>query len=76
MACYRVCKYSKGAGFNKDILGGLLQHVITVPAGDGDEGDSLGVVADLLDEGRSFLDNFVETVLTPLQLKRKQMLWR
>ena len=38
-----------------------------MPAGDGDEADGLGVVADLLDEGRRLLDNFVEAVLTPLQ---------
>jgi hypothetical protein len=37
-----------------------------VPSGDGDEGDGLGVVTDLLDEVGGFLDNFVETVLTPL----------
>jgi hypothetical protein len=47
-------------------VGGLLQHVVTVPARDGDEGDLLGVVADLLDEVGGFLDNFVETVLAPL----------
>jgi len=47
-------------------VGGLLQHVVTVPAGDGDEGDSLGVVTDLLDEVGGFLDNFVVTVLAPL----------
>lgn len=49
------------------VLGGVLQHVVTVPAGDGDEGDGLGVVADLLDEARGFLDNFVETGLGPLR---------
>ena len=38
-----------------------------MPAGDGDEADGLGVVADLLDEGRRLLDNFVEAVLAPLQ---------
>jgi len=48
------------------LLGGLLQHVVTVPARDGHEGDSLGVVTDLLDEGGSFLDDFVETILAPL----------
>lgn len=48
------------------LLGGLLQHVVTVPAGDGDESDGLGVVTDLLDEGGRLLDNFVETVLAPL----------
>jgi hypothetical protein len=38
----------------------------THPARDGDESDGLGVVADLLDETRSLLDDFVETVLGPL----------
>lgn len=51
---------------NLDILGGLLQHVVTVPPGDGHEGDSLRVVTDLLDEGGRLLDDFVETVLAPL----------
>lgn len=49
-----------------DLLLGLFQHVVSVPSGDGDEGDRLGVVADLLDEAGGFLDNFVETVLAPL----------
>ena len=31
-------------------VGGSLQHVVSVPSGDGDEGNSDGVVADLLDE--------------------------
>ena len=52
-----------------NLLSGLLQHVVTVPAGDGDECNSLGVVADLFDEGGGFLDNFVETVLAPLLMK-------
>jgi hypothetical protein len=49
-----------------DSLGGLLEHVVTVPARDGDEGNRLGVVADLLDEVGRLLDDFVETVLGPL----------
>ena len=49
------------------ILGGLLEHVVAVPAGDGDERNSLGVVTDLLDEGGRLLDDFVETVLGPLK---------
>ena len=48
-------------------LCGLLQHVVTVPAGDGDEGDGLGVVADLLDEGGGLLHDLVEAVLAPLR---------
>lgn len=47
-------------------VGRFLQHVVTMPAGDGDEGNRLGVVTNLLDEGRGFLDDFVEAVLTPL----------
>lgn len=47
-------------------VGGLLQHVVSVPSGDGHEGDSLGVVADLLDEVGGLLDDFVETILGPL----------
>lgn len=37
-----------------------------MPSGDGDEGDGLGVVADLLDETGGLLDDFVESVLGPL----------
>lgn len=47
-------------------LGGVLQHVVTVPARDGDERNRLGVVADLLDEAGSFLDDFVEPSFGPL----------
>lgn len=47
-------------------VGGGLNHVVTVPSGDGDEGDGGGVVADLLDETRSLLLDLVETVLGPL----------
>lgn len=55
-----------------NVLGGLLQHVVTVPAGDGHEGNSLGVVADLLDEVGGLLDDFVETILRPLRANRGQ----
>jgi len=51
---------------NDNLLGGLLQHVVSVPPGDGDEGDALGVVSNLFDEVGGFLDNFVETLLAPL----------
>lgn len=37
-----------------------------MPTRDGDEGDSLGVVTDLLDETVGLLDDFVESVLRPL----------
>ena len=46
-------------------VGGGLKHVVTVETGDGDEGDVLGVVSDLLDETGSFLDDFVVTGLSP-----------
>lgn len=48
-------------------LGRFLQHVVTMPAGDGYKRDSLGVVADFFDERRSLLHNFVEAILTPLE---------
>jgi len=47
-------------------VGGGSQHVVTVEAGDGDEGDGLGVVADLLDEGGGLLDDLKVTSLSPL----------
>lgn len=47
-------------------VGGVVDHVVTVEAGDGDEGDVLGVVTDLLDEGRGLLDDLLVTVLGPL----------
>lgn len=47
-------------------VGGGLKHVVTVETGDGDEGDTLGVESDLLDEGGGLLDDFVVTVLSPL----------
>ena len=43
-------------------VGGDLDHVITVETRDGHKGDGLGVVADLLDEGGSLLDDLLETV--------------
>ena len=47
-------------------VGGRLKHVVTVETGDGDEGNGLGVVADLLDEVGGLLHDFVVTVLRPL----------
>merc|ERR1719150_574549 len=44
------------------VLGGL-QHVVSMPSGDGDEGNSGGVVADLLDESRDLLLDLLETGL-------------
>ena len=39
---------------------GSLDHVVSVPSGDGDEGNSDGVVADLLDEVGHLLLNLVK----------------
>lgn len=47
-------------------VGGGSQHVVTVETRDGHEGNGLGVVADLLDEVGSLLDDFLETSLGPL----------
>ena len=41
-------------------VGGGFQHVVSVPSGDGDEGNGSGIVADLLDEVLDFLDDFIE----------------
>ena len=48
-------------------LARFLQHVVAMPAGYGYKSDSLRVVADLFDERRSLLHNFVEAILTPLE---------
>jgi hypothetical protein len=47
-------------------VGGGLEHVVAVETRDGDEGNCLGVVADLLDERRSLLDDLLVTGLGPL----------
>lgn len=47
-------------------VGGNLDHVVTVETGDGDEGNVLGVVADLLDETGGLLDDLLVTGLRPL----------
>jgi len=47
-------------------VGRWLNHVVTVEAGDGDERNVLGVVADLLDEVGCLLDDFVVTIFGPL----------
>lgn len=47
-------------------VGALLQHVVTVETGDGDERNLLGVVTDLLDERSGLLDDLLETGLRPL----------
>merc|ERR1740123_1634979 len=41
-------------------VGGSLNHVVAVPSGDGDKGDSCGVVSDLLDESGNLLLDLLE----------------
>lgn len=48
------------------LLGRRLKHVVTVPARNRNKRHTLGVVTDLLDEVRRFLDDFIETILRPL----------
>merc|ERR1719211_843835 len=36
-------------------------HVVAMPSGNGDKGNSCGIVSDLLDERLDFLDDFIET---------------
>jgi hypothetical protein len=47
-------------------VGRLLEHVVSVPSGDGDEGDRLGVKSDLLDEVGGLLDDLLVTGLRVL----------
>jgi len=47
-------------------VGGVVDHVVTVESGDRNEGNSLGVVSDLLDEVGGLLDDLLETRLGPL----------
>lgn len=47
-------------------VGGVVNHVITVEAGDWHEWNGLWVVADLLDEVGGLLDDFVVSILGPL----------
>ena len=47
-------------------VGGVVDHVVTVESGDRNEGNSLWVVTNLLDEVGGFLDDFLVTGLGPL----------
>ena len=47
-------------------VAGGIDHVVAVEAGDGDEGNGLGVVADLLDEVGGLLDDLLVALLGPL----------
>merc|ERR1719347_292326 len=51
-------------------VGAGLQHVVSVPAGDGDEWDSNWVVSDVLDEARNFLLDFLKPSLAVWGLGR------
>jgi len=53
----------------RHVLGGG-EHVVAVPSGNGDESDSGGVVADLLDEVGNFLLDFLEPSLAVRRLGR------
>merc|ERR1712226_1105474 len=57
-----------GPSFVPGHVGGLLDHVITVPARNGDESNSLGVVTDLLDVVGDLLGDFLESLLGVLGL--------
>ena len=57
------------------VLAGL-RHVVAMPSGDGDEGDSHGVVADLLDEARDFLLDLLEPSLAVWWLGRVHLVDR
>ena len=47
-------------------IGGVLNHVVSMPARDGDERNVLGVVSDLLEVTTDFLLDFFETLLIPV----------
>lgn len=49
-------------------VGRWLKHVVSVPARDGDEGNGVRVVADLLQETRNLLLDFLVTSLRVLGL--------
>ncbi len=53
---------------DKSNLVGGLNHVVAVPAGDGDEGNSLGVVSDLLDVSRDLRLDLLEALLAVWRL--------
>lgn len=46
-------------------IGRDVNHVVAIEAGNGNEWNGLGIVADLLDEVGNLLDDFVETILGP-----------
>ena len=49
-------------------LGTSLQHVVSVPSGDGDERNSCRVISNLLDEARHFLLDLLEPRLSVWRL--------
>ena len=48
-------------------VGGGLDHVVTVPSGDWDESDGLGVVADLLDVVGDLTADLLESLLAEIE---------
>ena len=50
--------FNEGGALVPGGVGGALQHVVTVPSGNGDEVDAVGLVADLLQELGDFLLDF------------------
>jgi len=53
--------FEEGGALVPGEVGGLFQHVVTSPSGDGDEVNLVGVVTDLLDVGGDFLLDFFVT---------------
>jgi len=58
--------FEKSGALEPGKVGGLLEHVVTVPSGDGDEGNLGGVVTDLLKVFGDFLLDFFESRLGPV----------
>jgi hypothetical protein len=58
-----VKSFQEGGALVPRSVGGSLQHVVTVPSGNGDEGDGVRLVADLLQEVGDLLLDFVVSLL-------------
>lgn len=57
-----VKSFNEGGALEPGKIGGLLEHVVTVPSRNGDEGNLGGVVTNLLQVVFEFLLDFVESV--------------
>lgn len=53
------CKSTMGHAY----IGAGLQHVIAIPAGNGDKGHCVWIVTNLLDVGTDFFNNFIISLL-------------